>query len=113
MKYLYGNFSDAQVAEFKDKLHKKMFWLLLYKDPQTAEQYQNVDFQKYFIKLMKEIDSLNELLCYPKPIIEICCKLQAAYRETCSECFDYQLYRKFVLDAHNLVDKINSKAGVL
>ena len=55
---------------------------------------------------MKEIDGLNELLCYPTPIIEICCKLQAAYMESRSEQFDYQVYRKFVLDAHNLVDKI-------
>ena len=27
MEYLYGKFSDAQVAEFKSKLHKKLFWL--------------------------------------------------------------------------------------
>ena len=56
---------------------------------------------------MKEIDGLNELLFYPTPIIGICCKLQAAYKESCNEQFDYQVYRKFVLDAHNLVDKID------
>lgn len=106
MEYLYGKFSDAQVAEFKNKLHKKLFWLLLYKDPKTAQNYESVDFPKYFVNLMKEIDGLNELLCYPEPIIDICCKLQAAYRESRNEQFDYQVYRKFVLDAHNLVDKI-------
>lgn len=107
MNYLYGKFSKEQIAEFKDKLHKKLFWLLLYKDPKTAQNYKNVDFKKYFINLMKEIDGLNELLFYPTPIIEICCKLQAAYKESCNEQFDYQAYRKFVLDAHNLVDKID------
>jgi len=106
MEYLYGTFSDSQIADFKEKLHKKLFWLLLYKDPKTAQDYENVDFAKYFANLMKEIDGLNELLCYPTPIIEICCKLQAAYMESRSEQFDYQVYRKFVLDAHNLVDKI-------
>lgn len=106
MNYLYGKFSDKQITEFKNKLHKKLFWLLLYKDPKTAQDYENVDFAKYFANLMKEIDGLNELLCYPTPIIEICCKLQAAYMESRSEQFDYQVYRKFVLDAHNLVDKI-------
>lgn len=109
MEYLYGKFSDAQVAEFKSKLHKKLFWLLLYKDPKTAQNYTSVDFPKYFVNLMKEIDGLNELLCYPEPIIDICCKLQAAYRESCNEQFDYQVYRKFVLDAHNLVDKIGAE----
>lgn len=107
MNYLYGKFSKKQITDFKDKLHKKLFWLLLYKDPKTAQNYKNVDFKKYFINLMKEIDGLNELLFYPTPIIEICCKLQAAYKESCNEQFDYQAYRKFVLDAHNLVDKID------
>ena len=107
MNYLYGKFSEEQITDFKDKLHKKLFWLLLYKDPKTAQNYKNVDFKKYFINLMKEIDGLNELLFYPTPIIEICCKLQAAYKESCNEQFDYQAYRKFVLDAHNLVDKID------
>lgn len=107
MNHLYGKFSKKQITDFKDKLHKKLFWLLLYKDPKTAQNYKNVDFKKYFINLMKEIDGLNELLFYPTPIIEICCKLQAAYKESCNEQFDYQAYRKFVLDAHNLVDKID------
>ena len=109
INYLYGKFSNKQIAKFKDKLHKKLFWLLLYKDPKTAQNYKSVDFAKYFENLMKEIDGLNELLCYPVPIIEICCKLQAAYTESCTEQFDYQVYRKFVLDAHNLVDKIGEE----
>lgn len=109
MNYLYGKFSKEQIAKFKDKLHKKLFWLLLYKDPKTAQNYINVDFKKYFVNLMKEIDGLNELLFYPTPIIEICCKLQAAYKESCNEQFDYQVYRKFVLDAHNFIDKIGEE----
>ncbi len=60
MDYLYGKFSDKQITEFKNKLHKKLFWLLLYKDPKTAQNYKNVDFAKYFVNLMKEIDGLNE-----------------------------------------------------
>ena len=56
MDYLYGKFSDKQITEFKNKLHKKLFWLLLYKDPKTAQNYKNVDFAKYFVNLMKEID---------------------------------------------------------
>ena len=106
MKYLYGTFSPSQVNDFKIKLHKKLFWLLLYKDPDTKDSYKTIDFDQYFKNLMKEIDALNELLFYPEPIIEMCCKLQAAYIESRNEDFNYKLYRKLILDAHGLVDKI-------
>ena len=107
MEYLYGTFDSAQFNKFKNKLHKKMFWLLLYKDPETKDSFKDVDFKQYFINLMKEIDALNELLFYPESIVEICCKLQAAYSESCKNDFDYKVYRKLVLDAHALVDRIN------
>lgn len=107
MKYLYGNFENTQFEEYKTKLHKKMFWLLLYQDPKTKSSFENIDFKQYFVNLMKEIDALNELLFYPESIVEICCKLQAAYSETCKCDFNYPIYRKLVLDAHALVDKIN------
>lgn len=109
IKHLYGNFNNSQFNDFKVKLHKKLFWLLLYKDPKTSDEYSGVDFKKYFITLMKEIDGLNELLFYPEPVVEIYCKLQAAYKETTEPEFDYQVYRKFVLDAHELIDKIGEK----
>ena len=110
MTHLYGEFDAAQFEQFKTKLHNKLFWLLLYKDPKTCESYKNVDFKKYFTNLMREIDGLNELLFYPEPLVEICCKLQAAYRESCQNNFEYSVYRKFVLDAHGLIDKIGADA---
>lgn len=33
MDTIYGHFDDLQIEEYKEKLHKEMFWLLLYKDP--------------------------------------------------------------------------------
>ena len=78
MKYLYGHFSDEQFERFN----------------------------KYFTTLMQEIDSLNELLFYPPQIVEITCLLQTAYRETKQNPFNYHNYRKCILDAHSLVDKI-------
>ena len=49
MNTIYGHFDDTQFEEYKEKLHKEMFWLLLYKDPKTKEEFKNVDFEKYFI----------------------------------------------------------------
>lgn len=106
MNHKYGNFSDEQVQYFREQLHKKIHWLILYKDPNVCDKYKYVEYDKYFITLMKEIDALNQLLCYPVPIIELTCLLQAAFMETRNKEFDYPTYRKLILDAHNLVDKI-------
>ena len=106
MDTIYGHFDDLQIEEYKEKLHKEMFWLLLYKDPKTKDEFKNVDFEKYFINLMKKIDGLNTLLFYPVEIVSILCLLQAAFNETKTEPFDYLSYRKLILDAHSLVDKL-------
>ena len=110
MDTIYGHFDDLQIEEYKEKLHKEMFWLLLYKDPKTKDEFKNVDFEKYFINLMNKIDGLNTLLFYPVEIVAIMSLLQAALNETRSDDFNYRSYRKLILDAHSLVDKINSRS---
>nr|DAZ81453.1 MAG TPA: hypothetical protein [Caudoviricetes sp.] len=110
MKTIYGHFDDKQFEDYKVKLHKDLFWLLLYKDPKTKDEF-NVDFDKYFINLMLRIDGLNKILDYPVEIITIMSLLQAAWDEAHQdEDFDYQSYRKLILDAHHEVDKINSRS---
>ena len=110
MKTIYGHFDDKQFEDYKVKFHKDLFWLLLYKDPKTKDEF-NVDFDKYFINLMLRIDGLNEILSYPVEIITIMSLLQAAWDEAHQdEDFDYQSYRKLILDAHHEVDKINSRS---
>lgn len=109
IKHKYGEFTEEQLNAYKKKLHKKMFWLLLYKDPKTKDSYPEMDgknFKKYFEFLMKEIAGLNELLNSPSEIIEILSLLMAAWLEVLKEEFDYQSYRKLILDAHHLIDKI-------
>ena len=106
MKHLYGEFMDGQFERYLERLHKKLFWLILYKDPQTADKYINIDFTMYFQNLMKERGGLNELLFYPAEIVEIMALLQAAFNEAQSPNYNWQVYRKFVLDAHALVDRI-------
>ncbi len=101
-----AEFNEKQLDEYRERLHKKMFWLLLYKDPETKDAYDYVDFGKYFMFLMKELKGLNELLNHPPYLIETMSTLQAAYDESMSEPFDYGSYRKLVLDAHNILDKV-------
>ena len=106
MNHKFGYFDHDQFESFKTKLHKEMYWLLLYKDPKTCGQYSYVDFDKYFNGLMRRINGLSSLLSYPTEIVEIMSNLEAAFLEASKENFDYQIYRKLVLDAHALVDKI-------
>lgn len=108
MQTKYGSFTKSETDEYKEKLHKKIFWLLLYKDPKTADQYKHVDFDKYFNSLMKEICGLNCMLVHASSgIIELMSILQAAYNETLADEFNYHQYRKFVLDAHSMLDNID------
>lgn len=106
MKHLYGYFSDGQMENYKIKLHKELFWLLIYQDPETKNNYLDVDFNKYFDGLMRKISGLNKLLSYPTEIVSIMSLLEAALIESQKEEFNYKAYRKLVLDAHSLVDKI-------
>ena len=106
MDMRYGWFDKEQFEAVKVKLHKDLHWTLLYKDPKLADEYKHVNFNKYFEGLMRRINGLNALLFYPPEIVSIMANLEAAYLETSKEDFDFQIYRKLILDAHALVDKI-------
>lgn len=106
MKYLYGTFTSEQMKQQKESLHKAIFWLLLYKDPKTKDEYRFVDFEKYFKGVMLRLNGLNELLYNPPEIITLLSVLQAALIESRSNPFNYKTYRKLILDAHSLIDKI-------
>ena len=109
MKTIYGSFDDEQVERYKEKLHKDIHWLLIYKDPKLKEQYETIDYEKYFTYLMKKIDGLNELLFYPVEIINLMSILEASFIETKKESFDFMSFRKLIFDAQSIVNKINER----
>lgn len=103
----YGDFTTEQLLEYKKKLHDKLFWLLLYKDPDTKDEFVDIDFDCYFDALMKELNGLGDLLLHPYGLVEMLCILEAAWKESKKAQFNYRTYRKFVLDAHNLLDRMD------
>lgn len=106
----YGKFNVTQVDEYKEKLHTKIHWLLLYKDPNvTIDNADGVDFQQYYYLLLKEISGLNSLLKYPVEVVELLTVLQTARKETYKDPFNFSLFRKFILDAHSIVDRIGGE----
>ena len=103
----YGELTADQLDEYRERLHKKLFWLLLYKDPNTKEDYSGTNFDRYFLTLMMELKGLDEVLVHPNGLVEILCILEAAFDETKKDPFEYSIYRKFVLDAHSLLDRMD------
>lgn len=43
----YGEFKLSQVDYYKQKLRKKIFWLVLYTDKNTKDDFKNIDVVKY------------------------------------------------------------------
>ncbi len=106
MEHKYGSFDDGQLERYKEKLHKDIHWLLIYKDPNLVDQYGNVDYQKYYTFLMKRIDGLNKLLFYPTEIVNLMSILEASNIETLKETFDFVSYKKLIFDAQSIVNKL-------
>ena len=114
IEHKYGSFTEEQFDEYKSQLHKKLFWLLIYKDPETKDQFPNVDqknYEQYFSHIMHEIDGLNSILSYPVEICSMISLLESALHETQKTVFEYKPYRKLILDAHAMIDKIAYKGG--
>jgi hypothetical protein len=80
--------------------------LLLIVDPETTEQYPNVDVEAAFDDMFSDLDGLNEIFSYPIEMVNIAKKLAKALKEYKSSDFEYKRYRKLVLDAGSEVTKI-------
>lgn len=106
MNTLYGNFDDLQFDNYKVVLHKKLFWLLLYKDPKTCEEYKKINVETYIVYLQKALNGLNELLLYPEPMVRLMSTIQAILIELRKENFEWKAYRSLVLSAHKIVDEL-------
>lgn len=109
VKYTYGTLPDEQFEKYRKILHKKVFWLLVYRDPSTAEQYSHVDFDQYMERLMEYLDAMNRLLCYPAEMLEIMGMLESAWQDTKAEPFDYRKFRRKILEAHSLIDRLGKE----
>ena len=102
MDGLYGKITANQLTDFKRKLHSKIHWLLVYK-----EQHQfDVNFDAYFTEVMNYIGSAGEVLRQDSVALQILTVLKEAYGETIKDEFNHSIYRRYVLEAHNLVERL-------
>lgn len=105
MIYAYGEFTKNQIMETKRLMRKQIFFLLLIVDPETEWKY-DVSVYEAFENALTVFGSLNDILHYPKELVKVITLVNAAFLEYKSQDFDYQKYRKLILDAGNEVLKI-------
>jgi hypothetical protein len=96
----YGTISKEQFEEFKSQLHGMVHWLLLYKE----KNFEKLD--DYFSSVLFKINGLNSVMNYPSNIMMLITTLEAARLENQKDECDYNKYRKAILDAHSIIDKI-------
>ena len=97
----YGTISDEQFEKFKKKLHSKVHWLLIYKEKGGCDSYEN-----YFTETMKYFNSLNAVLGDSVEVLDILVVLQAAFDEVQKKDFDFSVFRKKILEAHSIIEKM-------
>lgn len=106
MKYLYGEFTENQIAQTKKSLQSSIFYLLLYVDKDTRDEYPNVNVQQSIKGLLMKIGGLNELLMCQPELVSVMSLLQAALIEYKNPKFSYKKYRKLILDAGSEIMKL-------
>ena len=97
VKYKYGTFDQSQIAKQKDKLRKQIFFLLLIADPATADNYE-VDVEAAFKNIQNILDGYNSLTGYPREVVVVASLLEKALLNY-QDNFNFQIYRKLILDA--------------
>lgn len=106
MNYKYGEFSSNQISEIKEYIRKRIFFLLLIVDPKTKDEYRNVNVCEAFDCELRKIGGLNSILFEPPELVRVLSLLEAALIEWNNPQFEWQKYRKLILDAGNEVLKI-------
>lgn len=97
LNHKYGSFDEEQIRLTKEKLRKKIYFLLLIADPNTADNY-DVDVVAAFKNIQHVLDGYNSLTGYPREVVTVASLLEKALLNY-QDNFDFQLYRKLVLDA--------------
>lgn len=111
VNYLYGQFEDMQFEDAIVYIRKKIFYLLLIVDEETSYQFGDVDVEKAYMDVFYILDGLNEILDEPKELVTAISLLQSALNEYMSPEFDFNTYRKLVLDSGNEINKITGRCS--
>ena len=108
VNHKYGTFSDEQFEYAKKKIQKNIFFLLLCVDPNTKDNYNNIDINNTINSLLYKLNGMNEILFYPSELVDVMSLLEAAKLEYKNIDFNFKIYRKLILDAGSEIMKVKS-----
>lgn len=100
------SFSQEQMAQYKQKMRKQIFFLLLVVDPNTKDDYKDVNIFDAFNNVLRTFEGYNNLIGCPVEMVTVLSMLNAARLELDKAEFDFSVYRKLILDAGSEVLKI-------
>lgn len=106
MKHKYGEFSNNQIKIAKEIIRKSIFFLLLIVDPETKNEYKDINVTAAFNNILYKIGGMNSILREPPELVSVISLLEAALIEFQSPDYEWQVYRKLILDAGNEIKKV-------
>lgn len=101
MENKFGEYSELQFEEYKKRLHSMIHYFLIY-----MEENQRDILEGYFDVVQTKLQGLNQLLKEPSEVVEIMVLIECARNEFHSSPFNRSKYRKLILDAHGLVNRL-------
>ena len=105
MKTKYGDYSPTQIQSVKHSLQKSIFFLLLYVDPKTRDDYPEIDIDEAFRNIQLRLNGLNSILLEPPELVKTMSYLESAWQIFNGD-FDFTAYRKLILDAGAEIMKV-------
>ena len=106
MQHKYGEFSGNQISLTKQRLRREIFFLLLCVDPETKDDYQDVDVNTAIRGVLYKLGGLNSVLFEPPALVLAISLLEEALIQYGKSDFDFFVYRKLILDAGAQILKI-------
>lgn len=106
MKHKYGEYTEFQISEFKKRIRKSIYVLLLSVDKNTSKQFEDSNIDAMFDSLLYELGGASNVLFHPSEIVEAVNLLERARLELISKDFRWKVYRKLILDAGACIGRI-------
>ena len=109
----YGEFADMQISDIKEILRKRIFFLLLVAEDEAKKNktdFPDINLVQANTTLLWRISGLNKLLGEPTELVTVLSLLEEAKNSINDQNFDFEKYRKLVLDAGAEVMKIHDSS---
>jgi hypothetical protein len=74
----YGSYSSAQISSIKHSIRKAIFFLLLYVDTDTKDDYVGINVNEAFRSLQFRLNGLNSILLEPPELVNVMSYLESA-----------------------------------